>query len=50
VWEHKNKLIPGFTSDYDVTMLVWYEAYDRIIDARIASTRSRNGEGRGSSR
>jgi putative endonuclease len=22
VWEHKNKLIPGFTSDYDVTMLV----------------------------
>jgi putative endonuclease len=34
VWEHKNKLIPGFTGDYDVTMLVWYEAYDRIIDAR----------------
>ena len=34
VWEHKNKLIPGFTSDYDVTMLVWYETYDRIIDAR----------------
>jgi putative endonuclease len=34
IWEHKNKLTPGFTSDYDVTMLVWYEAYDRVIDGR----------------
>ena len=34
VWEHKNKLTPGFTSDYAVTMLVWYERYDRLIDAR----------------
>ena len=22
VWEHKEKLTPGFTSDYDVTVLV----------------------------
>ena len=34
VWEHKEKLTPGFTSDYDVTTLVWYERYDRLIDAR----------------
>ena len=34
IWEHKNKLTPGFTSDYDVTMLGWYEAYDRVIDGR----------------
>jgi putative endonuclease len=34
VWEHKNKLIPGFTSEYDVTVLEWYEAYDRVIEAR----------------
>ena len=34
VWEHKNKLTPGFTSDYDVTMLVWYEQYERLMDAR----------------
>jgi putative endonuclease len=34
IWEHKQKLVAGFTSRYGVTMLVWYEAYDRIIDAR----------------
>ena len=34
VWEHKEKLTPGFTSEYDVTTLVWYEYYDRLIDAR----------------
>ncbi|HYI90854.1 MAG TPA: GIY-YIG nuclease family protein [Beijerinckiaceae bacterium] len=34
VWEHREKLTPGFTSEYDVTMLVWYQHYDRVIDAR----------------
>ncbi len=34
VWEHKNHLTPGFTSDYGVHILVWYEACDRILDAR----------------
>ena len=34
VWEHKSKLTPGFTSDYGVHTLVWYEAYERIIEAR----------------
>ena len=34
VWEHKQQLTPGFTSDYGVNLLVWYEVYDRIIDAR----------------
>lgn len=34
VWEHKGKLTPGFASDYDVDMLVWYETHERIIDAR----------------
>jgi putative endonuclease len=33
VGEHKQKLLPGFTSRYDVDRLVWYEAYDRILDA-----------------
>jgi putative endonuclease len=27
VWQHKNKLIPGFTSRYNLTMLVYYEAF-----------------------
>jgi putative endonuclease len=34
IWEHKQHLTPGFTTAYGVTRLVWYEAYDRIIDAR----------------
>jgi len=27
VWQHKNKLIPGFTSRYNVTRLVYYERF-----------------------
>jgi putative endonuclease len=34
VWEHKNKLTPGFTSRYGVTKLVYCEHYDRLLDAR----------------
>ena len=34
VWGHKNQRTPGFTSDYGVHILVWYEACDRILDAR----------------
>ena len=33
VYEHKIKATPGFTSRYDVNRLVWYEVYDRIVDA-----------------
>lgn len=29
VWEHKEKVHKGFTSKYDVNMLVWYEGRDR---------------------
>ena len=29
----QEKLTPGF-GEYDMTMLVWYEHYDRVIDAR----------------
>ena len=34
VWEHKERLTPGFTSEHDVVLLVWYEGYDRVIEAR----------------
>ena len=33
VYEHKNKTIRGFTARYDVTKLVWYEAYDDPANA-----------------
>ncbi len=33
IYEHKNKLIPGFTMRYNVSKLVYYEIYDDIRDA-----------------
>ncbi len=33
IYEHKNKLIKGFTDKYNITKLVYYEIYDSIIDA-----------------
>ena len=33
VWEHKNKLVPGFTTRYGVDRLVWYEAYENSASA-----------------
>ena len=28
VYEHKNKVVPGFTTRYGVARLVWFECYD----------------------
>jgi putative endonuclease len=33
VWEHKTKVYTGFSAQYGVDRLVWYEAYDRVVDA-----------------
>lgn len=30
VYEHKSHEVKGFTKDYDVTMLVWFEVHDDI--------------------
>ena len=38
VYEHKNKIVPGFTSRYGVDRLVWYECYD---DPTTAITREK---------
>jgi putative endonuclease len=32
--EHKAKLIPGFTKTYGVIILVYYEEYSSIVEAR----------------
>ncbi len=32
--EHKAKLVPGFTRTYGVTLLVHFEAYASILEAR----------------
>jgi putative endonuclease len=28
IWEHKNKVVPGFTAKYGVDRLVWFEAHE----------------------
>ena len=28
VWEHKNKVVPGFTAKYGVDRLMWFEIHD----------------------
>ena len=32
-WEHREAVIPGFTSRYGCKLLVWYDRYDRMDDA-----------------
>ena len=33
VYEHKEKLVGGFTKRYDVTKLVYYEVFEGVVDA-----------------
>ena len=30
VWEHKEKVVPGFTAKYGVDRLVWYEQHETL--------------------
>lgn len=34
IWEHKNKVVPGFTARYGADRLVWYEAHESMESAR----------------
>ena len=33
VWQHKSKLVEGFTKKYGVDQLVWFEAHDHAESA-----------------
>ena len=33
VWEHQQKLVPGFTAKYNVNVLVYYDAFPDAIQA-----------------
>lgn len=33
IWQHKNKVVDGFTQTYDVDHLVWYELHDNAESA-----------------
>ncbi|PQM28239.1 endonuclease [Sphingopyxis lindanitolerans] len=34
VWQHRNEVIDSFSKKYGCTLLVWYEAFDDIQQAR----------------
>ena len=40
-WHHRQKLVGGFTKEYDVKKLVWYEIHE---DVMAAITRETNQE------
>lgn len=33
IWQHKNKIVPGFTEKYDVNILVYYEQGESMLGA-----------------
>lgn len=33
IWEHKNKIHPGFTNRYNITKLVYFEEFNLMMDA-----------------
>jgi putative endonuclease len=33
-WEHRESLSPGFTRDHGCRLLVWFEVYDDLQEAR----------------
>jgi putative endonuclease len=35
VHQHREGLVPGFTKRYGCRLLVWFEAYDDLQDARL---------------
>jgi putative endonuclease len=43
VYEHKNKLVEGFTKKYDLTKLVYYEVFDSIEYAILREKQIKGG-------
>ena len=41
-WEHKNKVIPGFTARYNVHILVYYEVHETYVEAARREKRYKN--------
>ena len=42
IWQHKNKLLHGFTEKYDVHLLVYYEEHSNILEAARREKRLKN--------
>ena len=35
IWEHREGVVPGFTKRHGCKLLVWFEAYDDLDQARL---------------
>jgi len=42
IWEHKNKMVEGFTKRYNVHRLVWYEMHESMESAITREKRLKN--------
>jgi putative endonuclease len=43
VWEHKTKMIPGFTAKYNVVKLVYFEVFDDPREAILQEKKIKGG-------
>lgn len=43
IYEHKAKLVRGFTREYNVNKLVYYEVFDDIENARLRENQIKAG-------
>jgi len=41
-WQHREKLVEGFTKAYSVNMLVWYEIHGNLMTAVAREKRLKN--------
>ena len=43
VWQHKNHVVKGFTSQYNVSQLVWFEAHATMESAILREKQIKSG-------
>jgi putative endonuclease len=43
IYEHKNKVVKGFTKKYNLTKIVYYEVYDDIYNAIVREKQLKGG-------
>lgn len=43
IWMHKTEVLPGFTKDHGVKVLVWYELHESRTRLSPANAKSGNG-------
>lgn len=48
IWQHKNHVTKGFTTDHNVTQLVWFELHETAESAVTREKQTKNGTELGS--